>query len=43
MDIVYLGILAAWCLATWGLLRLCDRLADHHGVSSEASRQGGQP
>jgi len=29
MDIAYVGILTAWCLATWGLLRLCDRLASH--------------
>lgn len=30
MDFAYLGILAAWCLVTWGLVRLCERLADQH-------------
>lgn len=42
MDFVYLGILAAWCLATWGLLYLCDRLLVPEDVSTTTSRQEGK-
>lgn len=42
MDVVYLGILAAWCLATWGLLYLCDRLFAPENVSTTTSRQEGK-
>jgi hypothetical protein len=28
MDIIYLGIAAAFCVMTWTLLKLCERLAE---------------
>jgi hypothetical protein len=34
MDLIYLGIAGAFFVATWGLLKLCERLADQ--------KQGGQ-
>ncbi len=29
MDIIYLGIVALFFLATWGLMRLCEILDQH--------------
>jgi hypothetical protein len=34
MDFVYLGIAAAFCVMTWWLLTLCERLAER--------KEGGQ-
>ncbi len=35
MDLMYLGILALFFIATYGLLRLCDWLShDQHGERS---------
>jgi len=28
MDIIYLGVVVAFFLATWGLMKLCDKLAE---------------
>ena len=29
MDIIYLGIVLAFFLLTWGFLKLCDALGEH--------------
>jgi hypothetical protein len=43
MDVVYLGILAGWCLATWGLMYLCERLLVPEDTTVTTSRQEGKP
>ena len=30
MDIIYVGIVVVFFILTWGLMRLCDVLADQH-------------
>jgi len=29
MDIIYIGIVIAFFLLTWGLMKLCDALGEH--------------